>query len=240
MKSKITCILAFIFVLAACQEEKLEVYHGSNYVYFTYMDNKKPQFIKFNFATDAPLSLEGKVEVKMTLLGYLLTEDAACSVSVVADQTTATPNNYRPITPGVFHKNKVEDIYEVTLLRDEALLNTDFTLTLNLDHVEGCLIGPSEYKTVNIHVTDRVTMPKWWNQSAASNLGEYSDMKYRVFIIFMDGEILDSLDGYTGIEFTALIADFKRWWQAEWEKGNYHYYDADGTTPLYQTIIDRP
>ena len=60
-----------LLVFASCSEEQLEVYHGDNYVYFTYMNDKSPQKITFNFATDAPLLREGTVKVKMTLLGYL-------------------------------------------------------------------------------------------------------------------------------------------------------------------------
>lgn len=44
-----------LLVFASCSEEQLEVYHGDNYVYFTYMNDKSPQKITFNFATDAPL-----------------------------------------------------------------------------------------------------------------------------------------------------------------------------------------
>ena len=96
----------------------------------------------------------------------------------------------------------------------------------------------TEYQYVTIQVTDRISCPVWWSQSSAANLGVYSDMKYRVFIIFMDGEILESLDKYTGIEFVNLIADFKAWWKDQWQQGNYQYYDTDGVTPLYETILD--
>ncbi len=41
-----------LLVFASCSEEQLEVYHGDNYVYFTYMNDKSPQKITFNFATD--------------------------------------------------------------------------------------------------------------------------------------------------------------------------------------------
>ena len=43
-----------LLVFASCSEEQLEVYHGDNYVYFPYMNDKSPQKITFNFATDAP------------------------------------------------------------------------------------------------------------------------------------------------------------------------------------------
>ncbi|MSL96585.1 DUF4843 domain-containing protein, partial [Escherichia coli] len=146
--------------------------------------------------------------------------------------------DYAPLTSGIFHKALAEDTYEVTVYRNEALLNTEYTLTLSLDAVENCLVGPAEYQYVTIQVTDRISCPVWWSQSSAANLGVYSDMKYRVFIIFMDVEILESLDKYTGLEFINLIADFKTWWKNQWQQGNYQYYDADGVTPLYETILD--
>jgi hypothetical protein len=37
-----------LLVFASCSEEQLEVYHGDNYVYFTYMNDKSPQKITFN------------------------------------------------------------------------------------------------------------------------------------------------------------------------------------------------
>ena len=52
-------IFCLLFVLTSCSEEQLDVYNGDNYVYFTYMSDKSPQKITFNFATDAPLLREG-------------------------------------------------------------------------------------------------------------------------------------------------------------------------------------
>ena len=174
-----------LLVFASCSEEQLEVYHGDNYVYFTYMSDKSPQKITFNFATDAPLLREGTVKVKMTLLGYLLEENATCDISAVGEKSTARSGiDYAPLTSGIFHKGLAEDTYEVTVYRNEALLNTEYTLTLSLDAVENCLVGPAEYQYVTIQVTDRISCPVWWSQSSAANLGVYSDMKYRVFYHF--------------------------------------------------------
>ena len=179
-------IFCLLFVLTSCSEEQLDVYNGDNYVYFTYMSDKSPQKITFNFATDAPLLREGTVKVKMTLLGYLLEENATCDISAVGEKSTARSGiDYAPLTSGIFHSGLAEDTYEVTVYRNEDLLNTDYTLTLSLD-----------------------------------------------------GEILESLDKYTGIEFVNLIADFKAWWKDQWQQGNYQYYDTDGVTPLYETILD--
>ena len=238
MKLKYLCGL-LLLGLTACSEEQLSTYEGNHYVHFTPMEDDKPQLTVFNFATQAPLTQEGEVEVGITLWGFQLEQDAACRVSAVNDKTTAIEGtDYATLQPGVVHQGVPTDTYCVTVYRNAELLNTDYTLTLCLDEVDGCKVGPMEYRYATLQVTDRVTQPKWWEQSVAANLGKYSDLKYRVFIIFMDGKILESLDAYTGIEFVRLIADFKSWWKTEWEKGNYHYYDADGQTPLYETIID--
>ena len=61
------------------------------------------------------------------------------------------------MTSGIFHKGLAEDTYEVTVYRNEALLNTEYTLTLSLDAVENCLVGPAEYQYVTIQVTDRIS-----------------------------------------------------------------------------------
>ena len=91
-----------LLVFASCSEEQLEVYHGDNYVYFTYMNDKSPQKITFNFATDAPLLREGTVKVKMTLLGYLLEENATCDISAVGEKSTARSGiDYAPLTSGI-------------------------------------------------------------------------------------------------------------------------------------------
>lgn len=240
MKRYILLLTGTIGLLTACREEQLNVYDGDNYAHFTYMDDKSPQTVTFNFATDAPLAREGKVAVRLTLWGYLPQTDASYRVSVVEEKTTARLHtDYEPLATGIFHAGQAEDVYEVSVKRNEELLHTDYTLTLSLDEMEHCLIGPAGYRQATIRVTDQLTQPVWWNQSAASRLGVYSAMKYRVFILFMKGEILESLDRYTGIEFAQLISDFKSWWQQEWAKGNYRYYDTDGKTPLYETILDR-
>ena len=97
-------IFCLLFVLTPCSEEQLDVYNGDNYVYFTYMSDKSPQKITFNFATDAPLLRKGTVKVKMTLHGYLLEENATCDISAVGEKSTARSGiDYAPLTSGIFH-----------------------------------------------------------------------------------------------------------------------------------------
>ena len=75
--------------------------------------------------------------------------------------------------------------------------------------------------------------PSWWATTPA--LGEYTDLKYRVFNYYL-GKVLLNIDNYTSITFKEEALRFKKWWKEEWEKGNHIYYDKDGVTPLYETI----
>ena len=84
-------IFCLLFVLTSCSEEQLDVYNGDNYVYFTYMSDKSPQKITFNFATDAPLLREGTVKVKMTLLGWRKTPTKSPSIAMKTCSTQTTP-----------------------------------------------------------------------------------------------------------------------------------------------------
>ena len=238
--SKLRFIYLFasiILTTVSCQEEKLKTYSGENYIHFSYMKDRTPQKVEFNFASDAPLSLEGEVGVEMSLWGFLLEKDAPVTVSTVESATNAVrgldydlPNN------AVFRAGVPKDIYKIPVKRNKELLKTDLKITLHLDKVGNCSCAPEEYLVAKIHVTDKVSEPKWWKQSIASKLGPYSDIKYRLFIIFMGGKILKNLDEYSGIQFAKLISDFKAWWKEEWVKGNYRYYCEDGKTALYETI----
>ena len=234
-------VLLCLALLSGCKEEKIPTYSGGNYLHFTYMQNRDPQTVDFNFALQAPLTRQASVPVGLTLWGNLLEEDMQYRISFPNDtsRTNATPgDDFKVIAGSVFsHKNVVDTLY-ITVYRDEELLKTDFFLTVKLESATNCTIGPREYAYARINVTDEVEMPSWWKQSTAAKLGDYSDIKYRLCIIFLEGKILPNLDEFTGIEFQQKIADFKAWWIEQWNAGLYHYYAEDGTTPLYETILD--
>ncbi len=242
--SKNTAIrsLALMAVLAmsfGCKEAEIKTYDGDNYMFFTYMNDRSAQTYEFNFATQAALEMTGQVPVSLSLWGFMLAQDVTYYLSVDPENTTAVANtDFVPVSQGVFHKENVVDTLWLEVKRNADLLATDFTIVLRLDAVDGCVVGPAEYKTATVRVRDVVEEPSWWSNATANRLGEYSDIKYRVFIIFMDGEILENLDAYTGIAFGQLITDFKAWWKEQWAEGNYQYYAVDGITPLYETISD--
>lgn len=224
--------------LAGCKEDTLKVYHGDNYLHFTPLADRSVQRSELNFATyKSTGEREGRVPVSLTLWGYLPEDDFRYRVSVVAEGSDATEADFDAPDFGTFHAGEAVDTLWIKVRRQEELLKTRFGVTLRLEDAGPCVIGPRAYETVRVEVTDRIAEPAWWNQAYAIRLGAYSDIKYRVFNIYL-GRVLTSLEGYTAISLGEEITRFKAWWKERWQAGEYRYYDADGTTPLYETIAD--
>lgn len=228
----------FIVVTMGCKEEKLPLWSGENYLSFSYMADHKQQEKTFNFATDAPLEAEAYVGINLSLLGNLPNEDFEYKVSIRKMQSNNEDKSDSEKKSGIFHKGLAEDVFKLLVSRDKELLETHYTLEVTLMEATDKIIAPEEFKSARIKVVDKVEKPTWWAQSQASKLGDYYPIKYRLFIIYMDGAILNNLDEYTGIEFANLIGNFKLWWQNKWENGEYHYYLKDGSTPMYESILD--
>lgn len=234
---KFLYIMPFIFLAAvSCKEDTLDVYNGDNYIHFTPTAGDIPQ-TEFNFAYDGKTTRETeyKVPVEIRLWGYLPETDFKCKVSVVADKTSAPATSYTVHSETVFRAGHHVDTLWVTVKREEKLLKTNFTVTIMIDEAEdGHIIGPAKYNAVTVKVIDKIVgAPSWWATTPA--LGEYTDLKYRVFNYYL-GKVLLNIDNYTSITFKEEALRFKKWWKEEWEKGNHIYYDKDGVTPLYETI----
>lgn len=229
--------IAAVLLLASCREDTLDVYNGDNFVHFTPTDDNTVRET-YNFATDGNTTeTEVAVPLEIRLWGYLPDSDFRCRFRISEDGTTADEGDYNLPEESVFRKGFPADTVWIRVRRKADLLDTDYAITVVLTGADGHVAAPSQYLSAVITVTDRLTgkAPAWWNTTPA--LGEYSDMKFRVFNIYL-GKYLDSLNGYTSITFEEEVAEFKRWWINEWKEGRYMYYADDGETPLYDTIPD--
>ena len=230
----VMAVAAAIFQVS-CKEDTLEVYHGDNYVHFT-PDADGSIRTEYNFATSGTTAeMQTEIPVEISLWGYLPETDFKCMTAVSQDGTTAERDDFILPETTVFRKGHHVDTLWVTVARREELLATDYTLTVKLTGAEAHTVAPAEYTEAVITVRDRLsdTPPAWWNTTRA--LGDYSDMKFRVFNIYL-GKYLTSLGGYTSITFEEEVAEFRQWWEDQWNEGNYRYYAEDGSTPLYETI----
>lgn len=242
MKNRILYTIGCLCLLLSggCTEEKIPLYSGDYYLSFTAQENGDPAYIMMNFAKDAPLAEQTRVEIPVTLWGDLFPENVTYDVEVLADGTTGIEGiDYVDVKRGVFPKNKPSGSLLLTVNRNEELLATGFSVKIRLNEGDGYIVGPKKYNTATVYVTDRVSLPSWWGSTGvAMRLGDYYPVKFRLLSIYLDGDQLPTIDQYTNIEFGNIITGFKAWWIEQWNQGKYHYYAADGTTPLYETISD--
>lgn len=236
--SYLFAVLISAFSLFSCSEDNLEVYNGNDYIHFTPLSNGNALETTYNFAESGTTrETSARVPLEITLWGYLPETDFTYTVSVIPDGTTAGADDFENPSSGTYRAGFPVDTLWVNVKRKEELLATSFTIKLHLDGAGTRSIGPEKYAVATVHVEDKLTKPSWWNLALALRLGEYSDIKYRVFNIYL-GKVLTSLNGYTAISFSEEITSFKEWWEDQWNSGNYRYYDTDGKTPLYETIAD--
>ncbi len=230
-------LLLFALSLAGCKEDSLETYSGENYVHFE-PDANDVVSASYNFALGETTREERyDIPVPVRLWGFLPDEDFTFTTEIVSEGTTALPSDYAAPQPQVFRKGEPSGTFFLTVYRRPELLATDFTIVVKMVSAENHVVAPSCYASLTIKVTDDLSgsRPVWWNTTPA--LGEYSDVKFRIFNIYL-GRFLQKLDGYSQIAFKNEALKFKAWWKEQWDEGNYRYYDSDNITPLYETIPD--
>ena len=231
--NRILYIIPILLLAVSCKEDTLKVYNGDNYIHFTPGINDKVE-PEYNFALDGMTTreTEASIPVEVRLWGYLPLEDFKYNVGV-DDKTTAVESDYINPGHGVFRAGYHVDTLWVTVKRRQELLSTDYKVVINMkDAEDGFVVAPAKYTQVTVTVKDELpNEPVWWG--TPQDMGDYSPVKYRLLNIYL-GKVLADLDGYTNITFKAEALRFKNWWKENW--ASYTYYDADGTTPLYETI----
>ncbi len=221
------CLMAAL--LTACQEDRLRVYHGDDYVHFTPGQDDKVS-VEYNFAYgETTRETYADVPVQIRLWGYLPETDFVCRFVEVSDSRCEFPES------SVFRAGLDVDTLWVRVRRGDELLKTSYSAEISFESADGHVVAPQKYSKVTVRVKDSLpdSAPAWWNTTQA--LGAYSPMKYRVLNIYL-GRVLSSLDGYTAIGFAEEASAFKEWWKGQWDAGLYIYYDSATGQPLYETI----
>ncbi len=233
MTRKIIYICLGALLLASCSEDKLDVFHGENYVHFTPgLDDKVSA--EYNFAYgETTAEMYADIPVEMRLWGYLPESDFTCSF--VEGDGSSVPAGCEIPSSVVFRAGQDVDTLWIRVKRNDELLATAYNFEIKFNAAEGHTVAPAKYSSLLVKVKDTLpeTAPTWWNTTQA--LGAYSPMKYRVLNLYL-GHVLTSLDGYTAMGFADEVKAFKSWWKERWDEGQYRYYDKTTGQPLYETI----
>ena len=204
-------ILSIIFFLAfvalaavqSCNVQEVEVFSGNdNYVYFKrYIKDHEGNNVRVDTAMMSFSHHYGVTEFTQNyylgFVGHLPEKDMEYKVEVVADKTTATPDQYSLPERLLFRKGQTEDTLHVTVYKEKLADGDERVLRLRLvesDDLKVAFGSPSDsYTDIQLRFNNKISKPLWWDTNIAGVFfGEYSYKKYVT--------IIEANPGFTTIE----------------------------------------
>lgn len=172
-----TLLLLVALCLLSCSEDKIETYHGGQYLYFSELMGSSDEAVEISFY-NYPLDNELTVEIALGLVGDPVKVATPYKVSVVSEKTTALSENYKlPETPE-FKPDVAEDKLKLKLIKTDKLTK-DVTLMLKIEPNEYFTGTIAQYDTIKVIFNNIESKPLWWNKDVIKTyLGTYSREKY--------------------------------------------------------------
>jgi hypothetical protein len=233
MKHSIITVLACAaaLLLSSCREDRIECYGSENYIHFK---QKSDSPYRFSFAT-MPGADTYVLDIPVILIGNALEEDKPFAVEVVKDgdvKTTAPESTFSVPQAPLFKKGVFEDVLSVTFT-NSAELSTEKVLVLRVAQNENFKKGPVDYQLVEIHYSNILAQPSWWDKSMSeAYLGPYSDIKYTAFI---EATGVSELDPKEQAKLTAYVMQFVNYLRKMDAEGK-TVYENDGVTKVLDSV----
>ncbi|WP_257667320.1 DUF4843 domain-containing protein [Parapedobacter tibetensis] len=184
MKHVFTLGLALL-CLARCTKDEIDLYGNTDYLCFA---DSTPDvigstdIIEYSFAFN-PGAVHDTIPVFVKLVGNQSPVNRPIALTVDAENTTALEGDFELPHPLVFRAGLAVDTLALVLHHSEGLQQEKRTLRLTIHENEHFKLGPLTNRYIDIHFSDMIARPAWWNNTVTTNfLGAYSDTKYRLFI----------------------------------------------------------
>lgn len=172
-----TLLLLVALCLLSCSEDKIEAYHGGQYLYFSELMDSSDEAIEVSFY-NYPLDDELTVEIALGLVGDPVKIATPYKISVVSEKTTALPENYKLPENPEFKPGVAEDKLPLKLIKTDKLTK-DVTLMLKIEPNEYFTGTIAEYDTIKVVFNNIESQPLWWDKDVTKiYLGAYSREKY--------------------------------------------------------------
>jgi hypothetical protein len=179
----------------------------------------------FFFYPDGTTDINVPLVVKLS--GTPLTSELSFGLKVVAEETTANPEEYTIASSYSFRANTIADnsvdirdtIY-VQMHRSNRLENLPQGVRLVVELIPNTQVkvGQVERARAKIILTTNTTRPLWWSSTVASNLmGVYTEKKYKLFLNHIDtnAEMSEQLIQSSPDQAIKLVMKFKEWLNAQ-------------------------
>lgn len=176
--------------LFSCSEDKIKPYWGEQYLYFSQLKDTEEKSVNVSF-NNYPLDNELNVKIALRLIGDPFSNPVPYKIGIVAEKTTALPENYVLPEAPHFKANSATDELEVKLIKTENLTE-DVSLLLKIepnDYFSGSI---QHYDTIRIVFNNVESLPLWWDKEVTNvYLGTYSRAKYKALVQYGGEEAVD-------------------------------------------------
>lgn len=221
---KFTILLSFVFAvfasLQSCSVQEVDVFSGSErYVYFKrFIKDKDGKNVRVDTAMVSFSHHYGVTEYVQNyylgLVGQIPENDMEYKLQVVAEGTTATPEQYSIPEKLIFKGGQTEDILPVTIYKDKIAEGDERVLILRLvesDDLKVAFSNPNDsYTDIKFRFNNKISKPLWWDDTiAAVFFGEYSYKKYVTIIEANPG--FNSIEGKNSAEIRQIAINAKEY-----------------------------
>ena len=178
--------LSLMWSIIGCSEDNIKLYSDKDYILFTkyIQDSTSFSFLAYPNVNEADYKLEVK------LIGTPSDQDREYKISVMKDYTDAPEGTYILPERFVMKAGQVVDTCVIVFKKTLELSSVARRLTLRLEETKDFILGQTDRLVAIINVSNILFKPDWWNSTVDKTwLGDYSDLKYDLFIKVNDGKV---------------------------------------------------
>lgn len=169
-----------LVIMTSCKKDDIMNYEGDNYIQFAknYEDSSLFSFLSF------PNDDQAVVPIPVELVGRPGDKDRTYKISVLKSATTASDANYSLPASFTLKANKVADTAWITLKKTPELSIKPVKLVLKIEPSDDLKVGQIDHTLSILYISNVIARPDWWDDNVEGRfLGEYSDKKYKLFIL---------------------------------------------------------
>ena len=177
-RNTIAMITALV-LMQSCKKDEIMLYDAGDHVQFnkSYTDSSMFSFLAL------PNEDEAQAPLVIELVGKPSGKDRQYKISVVKDQSTATPQHYSLPANFTLKANRTQDTAWITVKKLPDISVKPVRLVLMIESTDELKYGQIDYCVSILNISNVIARPDWWNQTVEwYYLGEYSDKKFKLFI----------------------------------------------------------
>lgn len=198
---KLRLVLAFLVILASCNQDIDNFYAEKSRVQFKYFKEevgsdkvtRRTYFDRttFSFGLKAETVDRDTAKIVVEFLGNVSNMDRSYQVRIVADSTTAVEGlHFEPISATqIFRAGRMKDTLKIVVKR--KALSTSFSnpedkrLTLEMVPTADFNLGMKDGLRTRLYINNYLSEPIWWNYSLRlPYIGFYHPKKWKILISF--------------------------------------------------------